>query len=323
MIKKILTFAFTACVAAALHAQASYPSRPIKLVVPFPAGGPTDVLARVLADDMSQRLGQPIIIDNRGGANGFIGQDFVAKAPPDGYTIVMLTSTASNNYHFNQRTIDFFRTYEMIGLLYRTSTVLAVNPKVVGMESIHNLQQLVAYAKSNPGKLNFTSTAAGSLGHMAMERVKQHFGLDMVHIGYKGQAPALQDTLAGQVPMIAATFAMLPNIQKGQLRALAIGSDKRSPQLPDVATFQEQGMPGLLATAWVGVAATGGTPKEIVQRLTQELRISLAKPEMRARITQIVGIEPEFMDGPDLAAYATRDFEYWGKVIRETGMKNE
>jgi len=323
MIKKILSFVLAVGLAAAVHAQAPYPNRPIRLVVPFPAGGPTDVLARVLADDMGQRLGQPIIVDNKGGASGFIGQDFVAKAAPDGYTIVMITSTASNNYHFAQRPIDFYKMYEMIGRIYMTSTVLAVNPTVRGMENIRNLQQLVAYARKNPGKLDFTSTGNGSLGHLTMEKVKQQFGLNMQHIGYKGQAQALQDTLGGQVPMIAATFAMLPYIQKGQLRAIAVGSAQRSPLLPGVGTFQEQGMPGLVASAWVGLAAPGGTPKEIIQRLSRELRISLAKPESRARIVQAVGTEPEFLDGPELAAYATRDFQYWGKVIRETGIKNE
>ena len=304
-------------------AQSNYPNKPITLVVPFAAGGPTDILGRVLAADMGPRLGQPIIVENKGGATGSIGQDFVSKAAPDGYTLVMITNTSSNNYHLMQRSIDFYKDFAMIGQIYSTYIVAAVNPLAPGMTDIRNLAQLVAYAKAHPRELNYTSSGAGSLGHLAMEKVKNTFGVQMEHINYKGQGPATNDVLAGRLPLISATFTLVPLIKAGKLRAIAIGTPKRSAILPDTPTFIEQGVTGLVAGAWVGLAAPPATPKPIIDRLTRELQTGLTKPDTAEKVHGAVGIEPDYMPPAEFAAFATRDWEYWGKVIRDAGIKGE
>lgn len=303
--------------------QGNYPSKPITLVVPFAAGGPTDVLGRVLAADMGPRLGQTIIVENKGGATGSIGQDYVSKAAPDGHTLVMITNTSSNNYHLMHRTIDFHKDFSMIGQVYTTYTVVTVNPLAPGMADIHNLTQLVAYARARPGTLNFTSSGTGSLGHLAVEKVNSTFGIKIEHINYKGQGPALNDVLAGRVPIMSATFALLPHIKSGKLRPIVIGTPKRSPVLPDTATFIEQGVPGLIAGAWVGLAAPPATPRPIVDRLARELQTGLAKPDTAEKVRAAVGIEPDFLPTTEFAAFATRDWEYWGKIIRDAGIKGE
>ncbi|MDO9437592.1 tripartite tricarboxylate transporter substrate binding protein [Hydrogenophaga sp.] len=322
MLKKCLGLAMAALSIAA-HAQTDFPSRPIRLVVPFAPGGPTDGVARVVADDIGKRLGQTIAVENKAGATGVIGQDFVSKAPPDGHTIVAITSTSSNNYHLMGRPLDFYKDFAMIGRIYNTYTVLAINPKAPGMENIQNLQQLAAYIKAHPGALNYTSSGSGSLGHLTMEKVKLHFGLDIQHINYKGQAQAMQDVMAGRIPIISATFTIAPQILSGQLRGIAIGTPQPSPHLPQVGTFRSQGMPDLVSAVWVGLAAPPSTPKAIVDRWSDELRISLAKPEVASRLQAVVGTESEYLSASEFAAYATRDFAYWGAVIKEGGIKGE
>jgi len=309
--------------AAPADAQANYPGKPILLVVPFAAGGPTDILGRVLAADLGPRLGQTIVVENKAGATGSIGQDFVSKAAPDGHTLVMITNTSSNNYHLMHRTIDFYKDFSMIGQIYSTYIVVAVNPAAQGMADVRTLTQLVAYAKANPGAVNYTSSGTGSLGHLAIEKVKSTFGIQMEHINYKGQGPATNDVLAGRLPMISATYTLLPLIKSGKLRAIAIGTPKRAAVLPDTPTFLEQGVTGLIAGTWVGLAAPPGTTKPIIDRLTRELQAGLAKPETAEKVKGAVGIEPEYAPPAEFAAFATRDWDYWGKVIREAGIKGE
>lgn len=310
-------------VGAGAHAQSDYPNKPIRLVVPFAAGGPTDILGRVIASEFSARLGQSVVVENKGGATGMIGQDYVSKSAPDGYNIVLITSTSSNSYHLTNRSIDFTKDFSMIGQIYRTYTVLVANPKVAGLENVNNLSQLVAYARANPNKLNFTSSGAGSLGHLTVEKVKQHFKVQMEHVNYKGQALAVQDTLAGRVAVYAGTFAVLPYVKSGQLRPIAIGTAKRSPLLPDTGTFIEQGVAELISAAWVGLAAPGGTPAPIIARLSNELRTMLAKPDQIEKVKAAVGTDPEYLSAAEFTAYATKDFQYWGQVIREAGIKAE
>ena len=311
------------CVTTLVHAQSDYPNKPVRLVVPFAAGGPTDVLGRILGQEFSARLGQTFIVENRAGATGVIGQDVVAKSAPDGYTLVMISSTASNNYHLLNRSVDFHREFSMIGQIYNTLTLLMINPAAPGMAGIQNLTQLVAYAKAHPGELNYTSSGSGSLGHLTFEKVKITFGLKLEHINYKGQAPAMTDVLAGRVPIMSATFTSLPLVKAGKLRAIAISTPRRSAVLPEVGTFVEQGVPGLVAGGWVGLAAPGGTPAPIIDKLANELRNSLARPDLAEKVKGAVGTEPEFIAPAEFAAASTRDFEYWGRVIREAGIKGE
>ena len=303
-------------------AQSDYPSKPIRLIVPFAPGGPTDIIGRILSAEMGPVLKQTIIVENKAGATGIIGQDFVAKAAPDGYTWIIISSTASNGYHLVNRTVDFSKDFAMIGQIYNTTALVTINPAVPEMAGIQNLTQVVAYAKANPGKLNYTSTGVGSLGHLVMEKVKLQFGLNMEHINYKGQAPATQDVLAGRVPILSATFTTLQFVKAGKLRGIAVSTAKRSPTAPDVPTFVEQGV-SVVGGGWVGLATTGGTPRAIVDRLGNLLRTTLARPDVEPKVFKAVGTEPEFLGPADFTAYATRDFQEWGRVIREAGIKGE
>ena len=307
---------------AAALAQSDYPSKSIRLIVPFAPGGPTDIIGRILSAEMGPALKQTIIVENKAGATGIIGQDFVAKAAPDGYTWIIISSTASNGYHLVNRSIDFVKDFAMIGQIYNTTALVTINPAVPEMAGIQNLTQVVAYAKANPGKLNYTSTGVGSLGHLVMEKVKLQFGLNMEHINYKGQAPATQDVLAGRVPILSATFTTMQFVKAGKLRGIAVSTAKRSPTAPDVPTFVEQGV-SVVGGGWVGLATTGGTPRAIVDRLGNLLRTTLARPDVEPKVFKAVGTEPEFLGPADFTAYATRDFQEWGRVIREAGIKGE
>ena len=307
---------------AAALSQSDFPSKPIRLIVPFAPGGPTDIIGRILSAEMGPVLKQTIIVENKAGATGIIGQDFVAKAAPDGYTWIIISSTASNGYHLVNRTVDFSKDFAMIGQIYNTTALVTINPAVPEMAGIQNLTQVVAYAKANPGKLNYTSTGVGSLGHLVMEKVKLQFGLNMEHINYKGQAPATQDVLAGRVPILSATFTTMQFVKAGKLRGIAVSTAKRSPTAPDVPTFVEQGV-SVVGGGWVGLATTGGTPRAIVDRLGNLLRTTLARPDVEPKVFKAVGTEPEFLGPADFTAYATRDFQEWGRVIREAGIKGE
>ena len=311
-----------AALAGGAAAQSDYPSKPIRLIVPFAPGGPTDVIGRILSQQMGPQLKQTIVVENRAGATGMIGQDFVAKSAPDGYTWIIISSTASNGYHLVGRSIDFARDFAMIGQIYNTTALVTINPAVPEMAGIQNLTQVVAYARANPGKLNYTSTGVGSLGHLVMEKVKLQFGLNMEHINYKGQNPATQDVLAGRVPILSATFTTMQFVRAGKLRAIAVSTEKRSPTAPDVPTFLEQGV-SVVGGGWVGLAATGGSPRPVIDRLGNMLRATLARPDVEALVQKAVGTDPEFLGPADFTAHASRDFQEWGRVIREAGIKGE
>lgn len=316
----LLLLLWVGCAAQAI-AQPGYPSRPVRLVVPFAAGGPTDTIGRILGQEMGAHFKQPFIIDNRPGATGMIGQDLVSKATPDGHTLVMITSTSSNGYHLANRTIDFRKEFAMIGQVYNTTSLVTINPSAPGMAAIRDLRDLIAYAKANPGKLNYTSSGYGSMGHLVFEKVKLAFGLEVEHVNYKGQGPATNDVLAGRVPILSATFTTLPHVRSGRLRAITVSTAKRSPEAPDVPTFVEQGIPDLVGGGWVGLATAPGTPRGIVDGLAASLRTALAHPDVAAKIRKAVGADPEFMPPEQFTEYATRDFAYWGKVIRDAGIK--
>lgn len=311
-----------AVAAGTVQAQSDYPNKPIRLVVPFAPGGPTDVVGRILSAEMGPALKQTIVVENKAGATGMIGQDFVAKSAPDAYTWVILSSTASNGYHLVNRTIDFVKDFAMIGQIYNTTALVTVNPAVPEMAGINSLTQLVALAKANPGKINYTSTGTGSLGHLVMEKVKLQHGLQMEHINYKGQNPATQDVLAGRVPVLSATFTTMTFVRAGKLRGIAVSTEKRSPTAPEVPTFVEQGVQ-VVGGGWVGLATTGGSPRPIVERLGNLLKTTLARADVEPKILKAVGTEPEFLGPAEFTSYATRDFQEWGRVIREAGIKGE
>lgn len=312
-----------AAVSGAAWAQTDYPNRPVRVIVPFAAGGPTDLVGRVFAQEYQAKLGQPFVVENRAGATGMIGLDLVMKSPADGYTISILANTTTNNFHHTGRAFDFAKQLSMIGQIYSSYTLVLVNPAMPGMSGISNLAQLVAWAKANPGKLDATSAGAGSTGHLAMEKIRLEYGMRMEHINYKGLGPALADVLAGRIPVLGATLVALPHIRSGKLRPIGTGSPKRLALLPEVPTFIEQGIPGMVSGAWVGLAAPAGLPPTVLARLTQELQTAIARPDVAEKIRAGVSADPEYLGPADFAASAQRDFEYWGRVIREAGIKIE
>src|SRR5438552_13835540 len=250
----------TVCVSGA-SAQ-TYPTRPIRLVVPFPAGGTTDILAREVGQRLSMTLGQPVVIDNRPGAAGNIGADLVAKSAPDGYTLLMGTvgTHAINASLYAKMPYDHVKDFAPIILVAGVPNVLVVNPSL----PVNSVQELIAYAKANPGKLNFASSGPGTSIHLSGELFKVMAGVQMTHVPYKGSAPALQDLLGGQVQLMFDNLPpSLPHIKAGKLRALAVTSVARSPALPDVPTIAESGLPGFEASSWFGILVPAGTPSAI------------------------------------------------------------
>jgi tripartite-type tricarboxylate transporter receptor subunit TctC len=296
----------------------AYPSKPVKLVVPFPAGGSADALSRLLAQDMSGRMGQPIVIENRGGAGGMVGSEYVAKSPADGYTLVSYSSATPLAMYFAEKPFDFLKDFAPIGNIYDVAVVLLVNPQM--LPNVTNLQQFIAHAKANPG-MNYTSTSHGSMGHLTTERLGNLAGFRMQHVAYKGGAPAIADVLGGQLPVIFPDFALaLPHIRSGKLRALAISSAARSPQAPEIPTIAEQGFSGFEAVPWLALAAPAGTARDITNRLTGELRTSVASADIQQRI-RATGAEPNYMPPDAFAKRVTDGYLQWTKVVKDNDIK--
>src|SRR5688572_3064346 len=260
----------TAALCSPAVAQTAYPPKSLRFVVPFPPGGPLDIVARVIAQDLNRGWGQAVLVDNRPGAGGNIGADVVAKSAPDGYTILMgaVSTHAINVWLYSKLPYDPIRDFAPITLVTSVPNVLVVHPSV----PVRNVQQLIALAKARPGQLNFASGSTGSAGHLAGELFKTMAGADMVHIPYKGAAPAVTDLVAGHVSLMFDNMASaLPNIKAGRVRALAVTTAQRSPFLPDIPTISEAGLRGFDIGTWFGIFAPAGTPRDVVMRLNAEI----------------------------------------------------
>lgn len=308
-------------VAGAAFAQA-WPAKPITFIVPFPPGGPTDVATRIVAQKMSQGLKQNILVDNRSGASGTIGAAVAAKAAPDGYTFVMLaTPTLLAAHLYGQTPYDIFKSFTPVGTVYDLPIVMVVNPKA--LPGVNGLQELIAKAKAEGGKLNYTTAGAGSFGHLTTEQLKNIGKFEMQHVPYRGSAPAVTDLIGGQVPaMFSDLVAVMPHIRSGALRAIAVGSGKRVSLLPDVKTVAEQGFPGFDATSWGGLLAPAGTPKDVVDRMSAELKTALADKEVQDKL-EGVGSFAAYRTGEQTGVRMRQDFERWGKVIRDNKITNQ
>ena len=310
--------AFTACIASGAFAQ-PYPNHAIRLVVPFPAGGTTDILARDVAKKLTDTFGQSVVVDNRPGAGGNIGADLVAKAPPDGYTLLMGTvgTHAINPSLYAKMTYDHVKDFAPVVLVAGVPNVLVVNPSV----PVNSVADLIKLAKSKPGAINFASSGSGTSIHLSGELFKTMTGVDMTHVPYKGSAPALQDLMGGQVQVM---FDNLPSslalIKAGKLRAVAVTSLKRSPALPDVPTVAESGVPGFEASSWFGILAPAGTPAPIVAKLNAEVNKWLQSPEgkdqLLAQGAEVAGGSPE-----QFAAHIRAETDKWAKVVKASGAK--
>jgi tripartite-type tricarboxylate transporter receptor subunit TctC len=307
-----------ACVAPGAIAQA-YPNHVIRLVVPFPAGGTTDILARAAAQKLTESLGQPVVVDNRPGAGGNIGADLVAKSTPDGYTLLMGTvgTHAINPSLYAKMPYDHVKDFVPVVLVAGVPNVLVVNPSL----PVNSVADLIKLAKSKPGAINFASSGSGTSIHLSGELFKTMAGVDMTHVPYKGSAPALSDLIGGQVQLMFDNLpSALPQIKAGKLRAIAVTSLNRAPVLPDVPTIAESGLPGFEASSWFGVLAPAGTPAPVVAKLNAEVNKWLQSPEAREQLLAqgavAAGGTPE-----QFAAHIRAETEKWAKVVKASGAK--
>ncbi|MBV9556074.1 MAG: tripartite tricarboxylate transporter substrate binding protein [Pseudolabrys sp.] len=295
-----------------------YPSRPVKIVVPFGAGGPTDVFARATADELGRALHQAFVMENRPGAGSVIGTETVAKSTPDGYTLLMISGTqAVNETLIAKKTYDLSKDFAAIAPLMRTDLVLVVHPSVAAT----SLKELIALAKAKPGTLNYGSSGVGSNYHMAGELLKNLAGIDIVHVPYKGSTGARNDIISGQVQMMFDSVpTMAPLIQAGTVRALATSGKTRSAILPDVPTLDEAGVPGYEASLWTGLVAPHGTPQPVIDLLSQDIGKIVARPDIRSAWEKL-GAYPMSMTPQEFDAYIAAETVKWAKVIKANNIK--
>ncbi|MGZ5649223.1 MAG: Bug family tripartite tricarboxylate transporter substrate binding protein [Usitatibacter sp.] len=307
------------CVPAVSVAQSPYPSKPIRFVVPYPAGGPLDTVARLLAQKVSESVKQPVIVDNKPGAGGNIGADIVAKSPADGYTILMgaVATHAINPALYASIPYDPVRDFAPVTQIASTPNVLVVNPSIPA----RNVREFIAYAKANPGKLNFGSGSTGSAGHLAGELFKTMAGVDMTHVPYKGASPAMQDLVGGRIQLMFDNLASsLGQVRAGKVRALAVTTAKRTTHAPELPTIAESGLPGFDISTWFGLFAPAATPREALDRLYAEFTRALAAPDVREKMIYL-GAEPVGSKPEEFAAYIRAEAEKYARLVKASGAR--
>ena len=303
--------------AAAAQAQ-PYPGKPIRLVVPFPAGGPTDITARIISPKISAAMGQNIIIDNRAGGSSIIGSDIVAKSPPDGYTLLISTVTNAINVSLIPKIpYDMGRDFEPVAQLFITTSILTAHPSL----PVKSVRELIAFAKAHPGQLTYGSAGNGSPSHLAGELLKTMSGVSLLHVPYKGGAPAAVEHVAGQVQLaFLSAPAVVPFIKNGRLRALGVTNAKRSLVFPELPTIAEAGLPGYESEGWSGIMAPARTPPAVVQRLYNEFAAALGDNDIRSKL-MAAGVEPALMPSAAFGNKVQAEIVRWGKVVKASGMK--
>jgi tripartite-type tricarboxylate transporter receptor subunit TctC len=313
-------FAAAGLIAAPAHAQSDYPNKPIKLIIGFAPGGSTDIVGRIVAQKLGERLGQAVVVENRAGAGGTIGADATAKAAPDGYTLTLGTTSthAIAAGAYSKLPYDPVKDFTPISLVAITPYLLVVNPQV----PVKTLPEFVSLAKANAGKMNYASAGNGTATHLAMEMLKDAAKLDIVHVPYKGNAPADIAILAGEVQTVFGSMpALLQNTKAGKVRPIAVGTAKRSPALPDVPTIAEQGFPGFEAALWLGVFGPPNMPKPVVDRLHKELVAIVATPDFKAAM-DANGAEPIASATPDEFREMLRgQVDKYVKITKAIGIK--
>lgn len=302
-------------------AAETYPSRLVHLINPFAVGGPTDLLARTVGQQLSEAWGQPVVVEARPGAAGSIGVKYVAEAPADGYMLlVMPTGTAVVNPHlYPKLPYDTFSDFTPVALLATEDNVLVVSPDL----KVRSMQDLIVMARANPGKLSFASPGVGSQAHIAGELLKSMAGVDMLHVPYKGMAPAMNDLLGGHVSFMFLTMSTaLSQVQAGRLKPLGVASQVRSSAAPDLPTIAEQGLSDFKAVSWYALMAPAGTPAEVVRKIADECARALREPRVAERL-RALGLNPVGSSSPELAALLRREHAFWGKFVRRTGIRAE
>jgi tripartite-type tricarboxylate transporter receptor subunit TctC len=308
------------CMAGGVHAQ-SYPAKPVRLVVPFASGGSSEIVARSVAQKLSENLGQQFIVENKPGGAGNIAMQEVARAEPDGYTLILghIGTLAVNPFMFKSLPYDVSRDFVPVSLIAKVPSIFVVNANV----PVHDLKELAALAKAKPGQVYYGSAGNGSAGHLAFEYLRLVTGIDVVHVPYKGTGPQITDLIGGQTQAASAgTPPLLPHIRSGKVRAIAVGTPQRLAVLPDVATVAEQGYPGFETSQWYGIIAPAKTPNAIVDRLSEEIAKAVRSPEVQARFgpdgTLAVGSTPA-----EFAAFIKLEQARWSQVVKQAAIKAE
>ncbi|GGH65403.1 MFS transporter [Comamonas phosphati] len=314
--RRLAVLAAASLLAAAAHAG-DWPDKPITLVVPFPPGGPTDMVARVLAQSVGEQLGQPVVVDNRPGANGNIGNAFVAKAAPDGYTVLYNTSSLTlSPALYKKLSYDVRKDLVPVALTAVVPLGLVVNPAL----PVKTVAELVDYARKNPGRLSYGSAGNGNVTHLAALQVVQHFGIQATHVPYKGSAPADVDLVAGQIQFMTDTInSVAPFIKDGKLRLLAVSTGKRIPNFPQAPALAESGMAGFEAGAWQGVMVPAKTPQPVIARLNQAFAQALKDPAVLEKL-RLQGTEPLGSSPAEYGAYIDKELARWASVVKSTGV---
>jgi tripartite-type tricarboxylate transporter receptor subunit TctC len=315
----VLTLAASLCWPAASSAQ-DYPTHPVKIVVPFGAGGPADVFSRVLAQHLSEALKQPFVVEDRPGAGSIIGTDAVAKSPPDGYTLLAMSNTHTTNESLvPNRPFQLMRDFVPVAGINYSDLVMVIHPSVPAKD----LKEFIAYAKSKPGELNYASSGTGTPYHMAAELFKAMTGTNIVHVPHKASGEARNSVIGGHVHMMFdAITTMASNVKAGQVRALGTSASKRSTVLPEVPTIAEAGVPGYDSTIWLGIMAPAGTPKPIIDKLNAEINKAINRPDVREAWDK-QGAVPLAMTPAEFDAYLRKDIDKWAQVVKSAGIKPE
>jgi len=301
-----------------LVAGQAYPSKPLRVIIPFPPGAATDLTGRYLAQKLGEAFGQQAIPENRPGANGTIGLELAAKAPPDGHTLVVgQTGNLAISPGITKVNYDPARDFAPITLLIASPHALAVHPSLPA----RSVKELVALARANPGQLNYASTGSGSAGHLGMELLRKATKMDLVHVPYKGAAPGLMDLVAGHVALMFTSALSTANVQRsGKVRVIAVGSEKRSSSMPEIPTVAESGFPGFDVVSWWGALVPAATPKDIVARLHGEITKAMASPDARPRIAAL-GADIRTSTPAEFAAYIRTEQAKWGQAIKDSGAR--
>jgi len=316
---QVVVLGLCAAVAGLTWAQ-GYPNKPVKIIVAFPPGGATDTMARNLANELSKSTGGSFVVENKPGANGIIGTDFVAKSAPDGYTLLLSgvgTNAINHSLYKSDVKYDSLKDFANVTLLATGPNVLVVNPQF----EVKTVGDLIKLAKAQPGKLSYASNGNGTSGHLAMEMLKQAAGLDMQHVPYKGGGPAMTDLIGGQIPMLFTNQdTALQNVRAGKIRAVAVASLQRNPAFPDVPTVAESGVPGFSAVSWFGLSAPAGTPKDVLAKLHAETLKALKSADFRGKLESVgfvvVGNSPAEFD-----TFIKSEIDKWGKAVKASGAK--
>src|SRR6266700_1240654 len=314
----VFALLLAALISSFAHAQ-PYPSRPVRLIVPFPPGGSTDILSRALGQKLAESLTQAVVIDNRPGAGGSIGAEAAAKAAPDGHTLMMghLGTLAVNPSIYKNLPYDPVKSFAPVALMAMVPSVLVVNPQVPAASAA----ELIAYARANPGKLTYGSAGSGSTSHLTTEYFKLATGTDILHVPYKGVGPMLADLISGQLSMgINGAPAVMPHVNSGRLRALAVTGLTRLPSLPQIPTLDESGVKGFDASGWYGIVAPAGTSRAVIERLNAEIRRIMQTPDLRARLDN-EGAIPAAGSPEEFAAFIASEIARWGAVLKRAGIE--